>query len=51
MLQTIEKSNMKLKMIPCSSCDEPMPELRLTRIGLNYCLKCSEDGLGEGRKQ
>ena len=51
MLQTIEKSNMKLKMIPCASCDGPMPELRLTKIGLNYCLKCSEAGLGAGRKQ
>ncbi len=51
MLQTIKKTNMKLKMIPCSSCDEPMPELRLTKVGFDYCLKCSENGLGAGRKQ
>tara|TARA_R100000742_G_C4191786_1_gene23635 strand:- start:114 stop:494 length:381 start_codon:yes stop_codon:yes gene_type:complete len=51
MLQTIEKSNMKLKMISCSSCGEPMPELRLTKYGYDYCIKCSEAGLGEGRKQ
>ena len=29
MLQTMKKPNMKLKMIPCKSCGEPMPELRL----------------------
>ena len=51
MLQTIEKSKMKLKMIPCSNCGEPMPELRLLRAGFSYCVKCSENGLGAGRKQ
>ena len=43
--------NQKLKMIPCSNCGEPMPELRLTRAGFSYCVNCSEAGLGEGRKQ
>jgi len=41
----------KLKMIPCSNCGEPMPELRLTRAGFSYCVTCSENGLGAGRKQ
>ena len=40
-----------LKMIPCVKCGEPMPELRLTKYGYNFCVKCSEAGLGEGRKQ
>ena len=52
MLQTLKTPNqMKLKMIPCSNCGEPMPELRLTRAGFSYCVNCSEAGLGEGRKQ
>ena len=42
---------MKLKMIPCSNCGSPMPELRLLKYGYDYCVKCSEAGLGEGRKQ
>ena len=51
MLQTIEKSKMKLKMIPCSNCGQPMPELRLLKAGFSYCVTCSENGLGAGRKQ
>ena len=52
MLQTLKTSNkMKLKMIPCSNCGSPMPELRLLKYGYDYCVKCSEAGLGEGRKQ
>lgn len=51
MLQTLKKSNMNLKMISCSSCNEPMPELRFTEYGYTYCVKCSEAGLGTGRKQ
>ena len=51
MLQTLKKSNMNLKMISCSSCNEPMPELRFTKYGYSYCVKCSEAGLGVGRKQ
>ena len=41
----------KLKMIPCSNCGAMMPELRLLKYGYSYCVKCSEAGLGEGRKQ
>ena len=51
MLQTSNKSTMNLKMINCSSCDEPMPELRFTEYGYSYCVKCSEAGLGVGKKQ
>jgi len=50
MLQTIKNQTMKLKMIPCNCCGEPMPELRLTKYGYNFCVKCSEAGLGAGRK-
>ena len=39
MLQTMKKPTMKFKMIPCSSCGEPMPELRLTQYGYDYCIK------------
>ena len=28
-----------------------MPELRLLKYGYSYCVKCSEAGLGDGRKQ
>ena len=45
------QTNMKLKMIPCSNCGSPMPELRLLKYGYDYCVKCSEAGLGAGRKQ
>ena len=53
MLQTTNKqsTNMKLKMIPCSNCGAMMPELRLLKYGYSYCVKCSEAGLGDGRKQ
>ena len=30
-----------LKMIPCSVCKEPMPELRLTKFGYKFCVNCS----------
>lgn len=30
-----------LKMIPCVKCGEPMPELRLTQYGYNFCVNCS----------
>ena len=44
MLQTIKRTNMKLKMIECVSCLDEMPELRLTQYGYNFCVKCSESG-------
>lgn len=31
----------KLKMIPCVKCLEPMPELRKTQYGYNFCVNCS----------
>ena len=46
----LNQSTMKLKMIPCSNCGEPMPELRLTKAGFSYCVTCSENGLGAGKK-
>lgn len=50
MLQTIKRSNMKLKMIKCKCCGEDMPELRLTQYGYNFCVTCSDNGKGEGKK-
>ena len=35
---------MKLKMIPCIACKEPMPELRLTKFGYKNCVECSTVG-------
>lgn len=49
MLQTL-KNPPTMKMIACSNCGSPMPELRLTKYGYDYCVKCSEAGLGEGKK-
>ena len=34
----------KLKMIPCISCQEGMPELRLTKYGYKLCVECSDVG-------
>ena len=44
MLTLEKKQNMKLKMIPCKCCGTPMPELRLTQYGYNFCVTCSESG-------
>ena len=33
-----------LKMIPCTACGEPMPELRLTKFGYKVCVNCSTVG-------
>tara|TARA_Y100000114_G_scaffold104749_1_gene98000 strand:+ start:4265 stop:4570 length:306 start_codon:yes stop_codon:yes gene_type:complete len=49
MLQTI-KNPTNMKMISCNTCLEPMPELRYTKYGYGYCVKCSEAGLGESKK-
>lgn len=35
---------MKMKMIPCTKCKSPMPELRLTRCGYDVCVECSTIG-------
>ena len=52
MEQTIQRQvtmNTKLKMIPCSNYGAMMPELRLLKYGYSYCIKCSDEGLGECR--
>ena len=49
MLQTL-KNPEKMEMIACSNCGSLMPKLRLTKYGYSYCVKCSEAGLGEGKK-
>ncbi len=38
------------KMISCNSCGNDMPELRLTQYGYDFCVTCSENGKGEGKK-
>ena len=35
---------MKLKMISCIACKEPMPELRLSKYGYKSCVECSTVG-------
>lgn len=50
MLQTIKNTTMEYKMIACKCCGEQMPELRLTKYGYNFCVTCSENGKGEGKK-
>lgn len=30
-----------ITFISCSVCNEPMPELRLTKYGYRYCVNCS----------
>ena len=47
MLQTIETPQ-KMKMIPCIKCGSPMPELRLTKFGYNFCVNCSTVGTKRG---
>ena len=33
-----------LKMIPCTACGAPMPELRLIKFGYEVCVNCSQGG-------
>ena len=47
MLQTT-KTPLKMKMIACSQCDSPMPELRLTQYGYDFCVNCSTVGAKRG---
>jgi len=47
MLQTI-KTPTKMKMIPCTQCGSPMPELRLTKFGYDFCVNCSTVGTKRG---
>ena len=37
-----------MKMIPCSQCGSPMPELRLTKYGYDFCVNCSTVGAKRG---
>ena len=30
-----------ITFISCSVCNEPMPELRLTKYGYRFCVNCS----------
>ena len=32
-----------MKMIPCNTCGEDMPELRKTQYGYKFCVSCSEN--------
>lgn len=43
--------NNSLKMIPCSKCGKPMPELRLTQFGYDFCVSCSENLNLVGKKR
>lgn len=47
MQQTIEIPQ-KMKMISCSQCGSPMPELRLTKYGYDFCVNCSTVGAKRG---
>ena len=47
MQQTI-KTFTKMKMIPCVRCHSPMPELRLTKYGYDFCVNCSTVGAKRG---
>ena len=47
MQQTIEIPQ-KMKMIPCTQCGTPMPELRLTKYGYDFCVECSTVGAKRG---
>ena len=33
-----------MKLIPCTACGTPMPELRLTKFGYKVCVNCSTVG-------
>ena len=37
-----------MKMTPCVQCGTPMPELRLTKFGYNFCVNCSTVGAKRG---
>jgi len=37
-----------IKMIPCTKCEQDMPELRLTQYGYNVCVNCSDVGNKRG---
>lgn len=33
--------NLEMEMIPCTSCNSPMPKLRKELYGYTFCIKCS----------
>ena len=33
---------MKIEQISCNKCGYPMPKLRLTQFGYDFCVSCSE---------
>lgn len=39
-MQTISKP-ITMEMIPCKTCGNDMPKLRLTQYGYNFCVECS----------
>ena len=47
MQQTI-KTSQRMKMIACAQCGSPMPELRLTKYGYDFCVNCSTVGAKRG---
>ncbi len=47
MRQTI-KTPIKMEMISCTRCGSPMPELRLTKYGYDFCVDCSTVGTKRG---
>lgn len=34
---------MEIEQIPCKRCKKPMPKLRLTKYGYNFCVECSSE--------
>ena len=44
MRKTTIMSNLytNITFIDCSVCSKPMPELRLTKFGYNFCIHCSD---------
>jgi hypothetical protein len=42
---------MKIETIPCETCGNIMPKLRLTTYGYTFCVKCSESGVGSKPKK
>lgn len=34
---------MEIEQVPCKRCKKPMPKLRLTKYGYNFCVECSSE--------
>ena len=47
-MRQIIKTPINMKMIPCTKCKSPMPELRLTQYGYKVCVNCSTVGTKRG---